>query len=143
MQFRPVCRAGAQGGMTLNCVFHTAVLQRSEQGKAAIRGGNLSDWRKEAYGSTTVARETRLHAALTLDKEKIRGFLDGQLQFEISDALGWVNTGAPLRIGHHIVPPYATYRTGFQGCIAGARLTVGSPRYTSNFAVPYLPLPEQ
>ena len=107
------------------------------------RGAGLGVEQKEAYSSVPVARETRLHVALSFDGSKIRGFLEGQLQFEVSDTHGWVNTGAPLLIGQGIVPPYSQYRSGFQGCIAGARLTVGSPRYTSNFAVPPLPLPEQ
>ena len=107
------------------------------------RGDGLGVGKKEAYSSVPVARETRLHVALSFDGSKIRGFLEGQLQFEVSDTHGWVNTGAPLRIGHEIVPPYSAYRAGFQGCIAGARLTVGNPRYVSNFAVPPLPLPKQ
>ena len=107
------------------------------------RGSGLGFGTKVAYSSTPVARETRLHVALSFDGTKIRGFLEGQLQFEVSDTYGWVNTGAPLRIGQGIVPPYEQYRSGFQGCIAGARLTVGNPRYTGNFAVPPLPLPSQ
>ena len=107
------------------------------------RGAGLGVGQKEAYSSVPVARETRLHVALSFDGSKIRGFLEGQLQFEVSDTHGWVNTGAPLRIGQSIVPLYSQYRSVFQGCIAGARLTVGNPRYVSNFAVPPLPLPEQ
>ena len=107
------------------------------------RGANIDGGRKEAYGSVPVARETRVHVALSFDGSKIRGFLEGQLQFEVSDTLGWVDTGLPLRVGQNIVPSYSQYRQGFQGCIAGARLTVGNPRYVSNFAVPPLPLPEQ
>lgn len=107
------------------------------------RGAGFVVGKKEAYSSTTVARETRLHVALSFDGSKIRGFLEGQLQFEVSDTHGWVNTDEPLRIGHNIIPAYSEYRVCFQGCIAGARLTVGNPRYVSNFAVPPLPLPEQ
>lgn len=107
------------------------------------RGTGIFVGRKEAYSSVPVARETRLHVALSFDGSKIRGFLEGQLQFEVSDTYGWVNTGAPLRIGHNITPSYSAYRQCFQGCIAGARLTVGNPRYTGNFAVPPLPLTSQ
>lgn len=107
------------------------------------RGANIAGGRKEAYGSVPVARETRVHVALSFDGSKIRGFLEGQLQFEVSDTHGWVNTGTPLRVGQNIVPSYSQYRMGFQGCMAGVRLTVGNPRYTSNFAVPPLPLPSQ
>lgn len=107
------------------------------------RGAGLGVGLKEAYSSVPVARETRLHVALSFDGSKIRGFLEGQLQFEVSDTQGWADTGMPLRVGQNIVPSYPQYRMGFQGCIAGVRLTVGNPRYTSNFAVPPLPLPEQ
>ena len=107
------------------------------------RGASIAGGRKEAYGSVPVARETRVHVALSFDGSKIRGFLEGQLQFEVSDTQGWANTGEPLRVGQNIVPIYSQYRTGFQGCIAGVRLTVDDPRYTSNFAVPPFPLPSQ
>lgn len=105
------------------------------------RGANVVGGWKEAYSSVPMARETRLHVALSFDGSKIRGFLEGQLQFEVSDTQGWVNTGTPLRVGQNIVSNYAQYRAGFQGCMAGVRLTVGNPRYTSNFAVPPFPLP--
>lgn len=136
----------AQSGTTGNTDQYFAVEFANRQNPLKLsfyRGVNLSGGLKEGYSSTAVARETRLHVALAFDGEKIRGFLEGQLQFEINDTQGWVNTGTPLRIGQSIVPPYSQYRMGFQGCMAGVRLTVGDPRYTSNFAVPPLPLPGQ
>lgn len=142
--FHPIFSQSGSGGDT-NQLFGVEFASRPNPLKLSFyRGGSLGvGQKKEAYSSVPVARETRLHVALSFDGSKIRGFLEGQLQFEVSDTHGWVNTGRPLRIGQNIVPSYETHRAGFQGCIAGARLTVGNPRYTGNFAVPPLPLPSQ
>ena len=141
--YHPIFAQSGYGGDTDQFLAVTFANSSNPLKLSFWRGAGLGLGTKGAYSSVPVARETRLHVALSFDGSKIRGFLEGQLQFEVSDTHGWVNTGAPLRVGQNIVPPYSQYRQGFQGCIAGVRLTVGNPRYTSNFAVPPLPLPSQ
>jgi len=90
-------------------------------------GRSGADWPLQFSGHT-LAANTWAHIAITRSAGSARLFIDGsQLGAAVANTTSWVFDPAGPLIGAHVGG------TGFKGYIDEVRLTVGSPRYTSNF----------
>lgn len=87
-------------------------------------------------GTTNVAADTWLHVALTRSGGTVRGFLDGNLEFTVSDADNFSLTA--WKIGN-----FWNVGSGFSaGYIDDLRVTVGVARYTASFTPPAAQFPD-
>ena len=94
----------------------------------------------DVSGVTPVLNDVVYHAALTYDYPtgKLRLFLDGNLEAEADNAVGWIPENR-FTIGSYINTSYTTY--GLYGYLDDFRITKGVARYTENFTPPTEPFP--
>jgi hypothetical protein len=98
-----------------------------------VNGGN------EIFGNTTYPnKEQWYHLALTRGGNTLRFFVDGILQGSVDVTGDSVPAASVFYIGDN---DYADGYLPFLGRIDEARLTVGVPRYTSNFTPPTAQFP--
>lgn len=86
-----------------------------------------------ASSTNTIKAYAWTHVAVTRSSGTVRGFLNGVLEFTVTDSRTF-SSSAPTYIGTDVSPQY------FNGFINDARILKGTAQYTSAFTPPTAPL---
>lgn len=105
-----------------------------------FEGGNSGDGL--ATGVTPMSINTWYHIAATWDGTYQRGFVDGNLEWEIAKSFGWKPSGR-FRLGRMYIFGSGNYERTLNGYLDEVRMTRNVARYTGPFTPPTAPFPSQ